>query len=260
LYFSNERSDYKLKIFNDNINEILKLLEEQLPAIGKIVNCKYSSGNLDQCFDDLYNLFYLIVSDGSQLTELAIKQSCCENRYDLPKLESIPCFKANIEIDYCDSKTNYHCIINNVSEYINILFYVFVSNNPIVSICQNCTQLFIPKTKKLTLYCDRVIANNSTCKRIGAKHKHNSNVELDPVLKKYQMEKHRIEMYCLRGKQDKYDFFDELFNWLDKFEPKLQAYKKGEYDGTKLIEEIEINKPNYQAYSKGKDFANEEGY
>ena len=41
------------------------------------------------------------------------------------------------------------------------------------------------------------------------------------MLKKYHMEKHRIEMYCLRGKQDKYYFFDELFDWLNKYEPKL---------------------------------------
>lgn len=80
------------------------------------------------------------------------------------------------------------------------------------------------------------------------------------MLKKYHMEKHRIEMYCLRGKQDKYDFFDELFDWLNKYEPKLQAYKQGEYDGDKLIAEIDADTPNYQAYSKGIDFAEEEGY
>ena len=67
-------------------------------------------------------------------------------------------------------------------------------------------------------------------------------------------------MYCLRSKQDKYDFFDELFDWLNKYEPKLQAYKQGKYDGDKLIIEIEIDTPNYQAYSKGIDFAEEENY
>lgn len=123
-----------------------------------------------------------------------------------------------------------------------------------MSVCQNCTKLFVPKTKKITYYCDRA-ANNSTCKRIGAKAKHNDKIEEDPVIKKYHMEKHRIEMYCLRGKQDKYDFFDELFDWLNKYEPKFQAYKQGEYDGDKLIAEIEEDTPNYQAYSKGEDFA-----
>ena len=44
------------------------------------------------------------------------------------------------------------------------------------------------------------------------------------------------------------------------FEPKIADYKNDNYDGEKLIEEIKEQTPNYQAYSKGKDFADEEGY
>ena len=67
-------------------------------------------------------------------------------------------------------------------------------------------------------------------------------------------------MYCLRSKQDKYDFFDDYFDWLRMFEPKIADYKTGNYDGDKLIAEIKEQTPNYQPYSKGKDFADEEGY
>ena len=44
------------------------------------------------------------------------------------------------------------------------------------------------------------------------------------------------------------------------FEPKIAEYKTGNYDGDKLITEIKEQTPNYQPYSKGKDFADEEGY
>ena len=50
-------------------------------------------------------------------------------------------------LQYC--KTNYCYIIDSLTEYINILFYAFVSNNPIVSVCNNCDRLFVPKTKKV---------------------------------------------------------------------------------------------------------------
>lgn len=200
------------------------------------------------------------MSDGSQLMELAIKQNECEDRYSLPRLETIPTFDASIKIDYSDCKTNYCYIINSVTEYINILFYAFVSSNPIVSVCNNCDRLFVPKTKKLTLYCDRATNEHTTCKQIGAKNKYNDKVEEDPVLKAYQLEKHRIEMYCLRSKQDKYDFFDDYFDWLRIFEPKIADYKNGNYDGDQLIAEIKEQTPNYQPYSKGKNFADEEGY
>ena len=260
LCITRENVDYKYELLKDNINEIIELLSLDLPAVAEIISAEYKSSDIQRCYDDLYNLFFLIMFDGSQLTELAIKQNCCEDRYDLPRLETIPSFNANVEIDYSNCKTNYCYIINSITEYINILFYAFVRNNPIVSVCNNCDRLFVPKTKKLTLYCDRAMNEHTTCKQIGARNKHNDKIDTDLVLKAYQLEKHRIEMYCLRSKQDKYDFFDDYFDWLRIFEPKIADYKNGNYDGEKLIEEIKSQTPNFQPYSKGKDFADEEGY
>lgn len=250
--------DYKYEYLKENINDIIEILSTQLPVAAEIISDEYKLTDIERCYDDLYNLFYLILSDGSQLMELAILQSECEDRYALPKLEAIPTFNANIKVDYSDCKTNYCYIINSVTEYINILFYVFVSNNPMISVCQNCDKLFVPKTKKITFYCDRVVDNNSTCKQIGAKNKFNNKIEADPVLKAYQLEKHRIEMYCLRSKQDKYDFFDDYYDWLDIFEPKIIEYKNGIYDGDTLIEEIKAQAQNFQPYSKGKDYTDKE--
>lgn len=260
LFFTKEHINFKYEYLKENVNEIIELLSTELPAIAEIISDEYKSSKIEQCYDDLYNLFFLIMYDGSQLMELAIKQNECEDRYDLPRLETIPTFNANVEIDYSDCKTNYCYIVNSVTEYINILFYVFVSNNPVLSICNNCDRLFVPKTKKLTLYCDRATNRHTTCKQIGARNKHNDKIETDPVLKAYQLEKHRIEMYCLRSKQDKYDFFDDYFDWLKIFEPKITDYRNGNYDGDRLITEIKEQTPNYQPYSKGKDFADEEGY
>ena len=260
LFFTKEHIEYKYELLKENINEIMELLSTELSAVAEIISDEYNSVDIERCYDDLYNLFFLIMFDGSQLTELAISQNECEDRYDLPRLETIPTFDANIKVDYSDCKTNYCYVINSVTEYINILFYTFVSSNPIVSVCNNCDRLFVPKTKKLTLYCDRVTNEHTTCKQIGARNKYNDKVEEDPVLKTYQLEKHRIEMYCLRSKQDKYDFFDDYFDWLRIFEPKIAEYKNGNYDGEKLIEEIKEQTQNFQPYSKGKNFADEEGY
>ncbi len=255
MCFTQDYIDYKYEYLKENINEIIELLSTQLPAIAEIISDEYKTGDIERCYDDLYNLFFLILSDGSQLMELAILQSECEDRYALPNLETIPAFDANIKVDYSDFKTNYCYIINSVTEYINILFYTFVSNNPIISVCQNCDKLFVPKTKKLTLYCDRTANEHTPCKQIGARNKFNDRIEADPVLKAYQLEKHRIEMYCLRSKQDKYDFFDDYYDWLNLFETKIIEYKNGNYDGTKLIEEIKAQTQNFQPYSKGIDYS-----
>ena len=137
MFITRENVDYKYELLKENINEIIELISIELPAVAEIISDEYKSSDIERCYDDLYNLFFLIMFDGSQLMELAIKQNTCEDRYDLPKLETIPSFNANVEIDYSDCETNYCYIINSVTEYINILFYAFVSNNPIVSVCNN---------------------------------------------------------------------------------------------------------------------------
>ena len=189
MCITREHLDYKYEYLKENIKDIIKIFSCQLPAVAEIINYVYKTTDIERCYDDLYNLFYLILSNGSQLTELAIMQSKCENRYSLPKLETIPIFDANVKVDYSDCKTNYCYIINSVTEYINILFYIFVSNNPIISVCQNCDKLFVPKTKKITFYCDRVMDNNSTCKQIGAKNKFNDRIEADPCFKSISVRK-----------------------------------------------------------------------
>lgn len=252
MCFTQEHLDYKYEYLKDNINEIIELLSTQLPAFAEIISDEYKSSDIERCYDDLYNLFFLILFDGLQLMELAILQSECEDRYALPKLEAIPTFDANIKVDYSDCKTNYCYIINSVTEYINILFYAFVSNNPIISICQNCDKLFVPKTKKLTLYCDRVTNEHATCKQIGAKNKYNDKIEEDPVLKAYQLEKHRIGMYYFRSKQDKYDFFDDYYDWIDIFEPKIKEYKLGNIPAEEVLALLETESKNFIPYSKDK--------
>lgn len=102
MCFTQDHIDYKYEYLKANINEILELLSTQLPTVTEIISDEYKTRNIERCYDDLYNLLYLLLSDGSQLTELALLQNKCEDRYALPKLEAIPTFDANIKVDYSD--------------------------------------------------------------------------------------------------------------------------------------------------------------
>ena len=75
LFFTKEHIEYKYELLNENINEIIELLSLDLPAVAEIISDEYKSSNIERCYDDLYNLFFLILSDGSQLKELAILQN-----------------------------------------------------------------------------------------------------------------------------------------------------------------------------------------
>lgn len=47
-------------------------------------------------------------------------------------------------------------IIDSAANYLNFLLLNLIQLNPNICLCQNCGNLFVAKTKKKTLYCDRV--------------------------------------------------------------------------------------------------------
>lgn len=52
-------------------------------------------------------------------------------------------------------------------DYYHFLLLHFVAGKPNVALCQCCGRYFIPKTKKKTLYCDRILKDDKTCKEWG---------------------------------------------------------------------------------------------
>ena len=66
--------------------------------------------------------------------------------------------------------TQYH--FRSAVDYYHFLLLHFVVGKPNVALCQCCGRYFIPKTKKKTLYCDRVLKDNKTCKEWGPVLKH----------------------------------------------------------------------------------------
>ena len=54
----------------------------------------------------------------------------------------------------------------------NFLLLNLIHLNPNICLCQNCGELFVAKTKKKTLYCDRIQPDsNKTCSEIGPKNR-----------------------------------------------------------------------------------------
>lgn len=72
------------------------------------------------------------------------------------------------------------------------------------------------------------------------------------MLKKFNSERHRIYTYCQRAKLDEYDFFDDYYNWLDIFEPKINDYKQGKVSEDEIIALLEEESKNFIPYSKDK--------
>ena len=111
-------------------------------------------------------------------------------------------------------------IFDSAVNYLNYLLLNLIQLNPNICLCQNCGELFVAKTKKKTLYCDRVQPDDQKkCSEIGPKIR----AELQSTLfgfedydmaveRNYQRAKRTDEYYV----KDKQLEWDDYYTWLEK--------------------------------------------
>lgn len=77
-------------------------------------------------------------------------------------------------------------------EYYSFLLINFALIKKKVRICQCCGKFFIPKTKRITLYCDRaILLNGRTCKQVAPKLMQKYLKRNDVILDEYERVKNR---------------------------------------------------------------------
>lgn len=107
----------------------------------------------------------------------------------------------------------------NEKQYYIFLLQQYILSDPNLVPCQFCGGYFIPKTRKLTKYCDRIIRNNKTCKRIAPGLKKRERDAAHKVTSEYMRVKdmlfHRKDRACEDKKSSVIDLTDgEYVQWL----------------------------------------------
>lgn len=64
-------------------------------------------------------------------------------------------------------------LFRSLTDYYTFLILHFIATSPHVALCECCGRYFVPKTAKKTLYCDRPLKDDKTCKDLGPGLKHN---------------------------------------------------------------------------------------
>ena len=109
---------------------------------------------------------------------------------------------------------------DSAANYLRFLLLQLIKCNPNICLCQNCNRLFMTKTKKRTLYCDRVQPDSQKkCNEIGPKKRAELQSTLfgfedydKAVERNYQRAKRTTEFYVKDIKLE----WDDYYNWLDK--------------------------------------------
>ena len=141
-------------------------------------------------------------------------------------------------------KTEYR--FRSIKNYFQFLLINYLNSNPNVARCFCCGQYFIPKTRKVTRYCDRVISDGKTCKEIAPKIKHKIAVDTDPVLKAFERTKQkmykRYERAAYALKQLPKGISIEMYwDWSEAASAARDQYLRGELTAEEALKIIEIN-------------------
>lgn len=139
--------------------------------------------------------------------------------------------------------TQYH--FRSAVGYYHFLLLHFVAGQPNVALCQCCGRYFIPKTKKKTLYCDRILKDKKTCKEWGPVLKHKLAAQRDEVIKAFDQAKRKMYKRYERAESginqkpsEKDLSYAEYYEWLDAATTARDEYlegKMGEKEVLKII-------------------------
>lgn len=105
----------------------------------------------------------------------------------------------------------------------------FLASLPNVALCECCGRYFIPKTRKKTLYCDRVIKAGKTCKELAPALKHKLHAENDDVVQTFDRARQKMYRRYERAKDSLHKLpkgitYDEFYVWLDNATAARDAY------------------------------------
>ena len=121
----------------------------------------------------------------------------------------------------------------NEEQYYIFLIQKFLLSKPNLVACQFCGRFFIPKTRKTTKYCNRIVRNNRTCKQVAPGLKKRERDAAHLVTSEYERIKdmlfHRKDRSDMDKKASVIDLTDEAYiQWLTAATEARNRYLAGE--------------------------------
>lgn len=102
------------------------------------------------------------------------------------------------------------------------MFLKFAEQHRRVLECPCCGKLFVPRSNRAEIYCDRLLINGKTCKQIAPKLMRKYKQMKDTLLDEYEHTKNRNYKHVERYENSNGDSsvikltFDEYSAWLDR--------------------------------------------
>ena len=129
--------------------------------------------------------------------------------------------------------------------YYYFLLQQFLASKPNVARCEYCGRVFIPKTRKKTKYCDRIVRDGKTCKQIAPHLNRKERASADRVIAEFNrvndMLLHRVERAEYDKRESPIDLTrEEYYAWLDKAVCARDRYLAGQLPEEEAVQIIHM--------------------
>lgn len=136
-------------------------------------------------------------------------------------------------------------LFRSEEDYYLFLLQHFIVSKPNIAKCHFCNRYFLPKTRKQTLYCDRMMKNGKTCKQIAPRLKRKELAAADRVIGEFDRSKEMMYRRAERTGPDKKPSPIDLtrpayWAWLTKATDALDSYLIGELSEEEAIQIIHV--------------------
>ncbi len=154
-------------------------------------------------------------------------------------------FCSNSDKDYCFPYTRVYRF-TDIENYVRFVFLYMMQYNSNFCKCNYCYRFFIPKTKKLTRFCDRVNPESGkTCKEIAPTAYRNDDISSNKILKQYDLAARRNYKRMCRGEErlserssskdiDPQTYFD----WRDRVLKAMRLWKDKQVSDEEFLEVV----------------------
>lgn len=154
-------------------------------------------------------------------------------------------FGAPSEKDYSFPYTRAYRF-TDVEDYAQFIFLNMMQYDSNFSKCNYCYRFFIPKTKRLTRFCDRVSPETGkTCKETAPTVYRNDDISSNKLLKQYDLAVRRNYMRMCRGEDrffgesaDKDLAPEEYFDWRDRVLKAMRFWKRKKISDEEFLKAV----------------------
>ena len=183
------------EFIQDTVQDLIEEFEEDDPLYGTLTRTIMEDRIPTADGSDTYPVTAVekIISELSavMLTQFSVNNILRDMRFHVPvdldkKYRSLQ----EVEFTQISSFSNLHTpeyLFRSAADYYTFLVLHFIAAEPRVALCECCGRYFIPKTAKKTLYCDRVLKDNKTCKDLGPALKHKLQAQNKKVVEEFDL-------------------------------------------------------------------------